>query len=148
VIAFNEREAARELACFGQETLVKAEATSGLEAPQYLAAKERCRRWRDDLAAVFVKQGVDVLVAPTAGPAGTLDALLGDHGRGGSSSFAAVAGFPSITVPCGAVEGLPVGLSFIAGAWQEPKLLAVAYAFEQATRARIRPQFRPHLSLG
>lgn len=148
VIAFNEREAARELPCFGQETLMKAEATAGLEAPPYLAAKERCRRWRDDLAAVFVKQGVDVLVAPTAGPAGTLDPLLGDHGRGGSSSFAAVAGFPSITVPCGAVEGLPVGLSFIAGAWQEPKLLAVAYAFEQATRARIRPQFRPHLSLG
>lgn len=148
VIAFNEREAVRELSCFGQETLVKAEATSGLEAPQYLAAKERCRRWRDDLAAAFVKLGVDVLVAPTAGPAGTLDALLGDHGRGGSSSFAAVAGFPSITVPCGAVEGLPVGLSFIAGAWQEPKLLAVAYAFEQATRARIRPRFRPQVSPG
>ena len=70
----------------------------------------------------------------------TTDCVNGDHFTGGSSTPAAVAGYPSITVPAGLVFGLPVGISFIGAAWSEARLLALAYAFEQATMARRRPQ--------
>ena len=84
---------------------------------------------------------LDAIVAPTSGPAHVLDLVVGDRGLGGSSTYAAVSGLPSITVPCGEVIGLPVGLSFIAGPWQEGKLLALSYAFEQASHARKSPRF-------
>lgn len=145
LIEFNEQHRERELPFFGQETLVQAQAKGGLEEAGYLEARERCARWRRELGAFLETEKLDALVAPTAGPAGTLDAIYGDHGRGGSSSYAAIAGFPSITVPCGDVWGLPVGMSFIGGAWQEPRLIALAYAFEQATHARRSPRFRRQL---
>ena len=145
LIQFNEKQSVQELSRFGQETLVKAEATQGLNEPAYREARARCDRWREEFGAVFVREKLDALVAPTSGPAGTRDALYGDHGSGGSSSYAAVAGFPDLTVPCGLVRGLPVGLSFMGPAWQEGRLITLAYAFEQATRARAVPQFLPHL---
>ena len=83
----------------------------------------------------------DAIVAPTQGPAWLTDLVTGDHVSGGSSTAAAVAGYPSITVPAGAVAGLPVGLSFIGPAWSEGPLLRLAFAFEQATRARLAPRF-------
>jgi amidase len=84
---------------------------------------------------------LDALVAPTEGPAWVTDFVNGDHFLGGSSTLAAVAGYPSITVPAGFVFGLPVGISFFGRAWSEPKLIRLAYAFEQATRARKTPRF-------
>jgi amidase len=89
------------------------------------------------------------LVAPTLGPAWTTDIVNGDHFLGGGvSTPTAVAGYPHITVPMGMVHGLPVGLSFVASAWSEGKLIGYAYAFEQATHARIRPTFSASLPRG
>jgi amidase len=90
---------------------------------------------------------VEALVAPTAGPAATIDYIHGERGLGGSSTPAATAGFPHITVPCGQLYGLPMGLSFYGRAWSEPRLLALAFAFEQATKARIVPKFQRSLEL-
>ena len=84
---------------------------------------------------------LDAIVAPTGSPAWPTDLVNGDHFLGASSTPAAVAGYPSITVPAGDVHGLPVGLSFIGRAWSEPKLIALAYAYEQATKHRQPPKF-------
>lgn len=89
------------------------------------------------------KHKIDVLVVPTNNPAWVTDLVNGDHYTGGSSSIAAAAGYPSITVPMGSVRELPVGLSFIGPAWSEAKLLGYAYAFEQVTKARRQPKFLP-----
>lgn len=142
LIAFNDQNSDRELRFFGQEILVEAEAKAPLTDKGYIEAKERCRKWSDNLAAVFREHQLDAIVAPTTGPAHTLDLVNGDRGLGGSSTYAAVSGFPNITVPCGDVFGLPVGLSWFGPAWSEGRLLALAFAFEQATRARRVPAFR------
>jgi amidase len=89
---------------------------------------------------------LDAIIAPTAGPACRVDFIYGDRGEGGSSSPAAVAGYPNITVPAGYVYGLPVGISFFGRAWSEPVLLRIAYAFEQLTRARRRPTYFPSVT--
>ena len=90
---------------------------------------------------------LDALVAPTGSPAWVTDLVDGDHYLGGSPSAAAVAGYPSITVPAGFVLGLPVGISFFGRAWSEPALLRVAYAYEQAARFRKPPRFLPTADL-
>ena len=87
------------------------------------------------------KHNVVAIVAPTAGPAWPTDWLNGDHDTGGCSTPAAVAGYAHITVPAGFVHGLPVGISFFAGAWSEPTLLKLAYAFEQSGKARKPPRY-------
>ena len=143
LIEFNERNRDRELPFFGQETLTEAEAKGPLSESTYLEARSRCLKWarEDGIDVVMDKHQLDALVAPTTGPAHTLDLIAGDRGLGGSSSYAAVAGYPAITVPAGNIFGLPMGISFFGRAWSEPKLLALGYAFEQATRARRTPQF-------
>ena len=90
---------------------------------------------------------LDAIVAPTGSPAWPTDLLNGDHFLGASSSPAAVAGYPSITVPAGAVHGLPVGLAFMGRRWSEAKLIALAYAFEQSTRHRRAPSFVGSITL-
>ena len=92
--------------------------------------------------AALKKYKLDALIAPTGGPAWITDWINGDHIGGGSSTPAAVAGYPDITVPAGFVHGLPIGLSFFGAAWSEPKLIGFAYAFEQATHARKPPQLK------
>jgi amidase len=148
IIAFNEREKARAMPWFGQDLLVRAEATTGLDAPEYLKAKADARRLAgaEGIDAVMDTNRLDALVAPAGGPAWMTDLVLGDHHYAGSSSPAAVAGYPNVTVPMGHVRGLPVGLSFFGRAWSEPVLLRLAYAYEQATHARQPPDFRATVS--
>jgi amidase len=147
LIAFNEREADREMPFFGQELFVRAEATTGLDAKEYRDALGKCRTLSREkgIDALMASQRLDAIVAPTGGPAWTTDLLNGDHFTGGSSSPAAVAGYPAVTVPAGFVRGLPVGISFFGRAWSEPALIGIAYAFEQATHHRTPPQFVPTL---
>ena len=145
VIAFNDANAAREMPWFGQDLFLKAEAKGPLTDADYVKARELCLRIAatEGIEAQMRTHSLDALIAPSGGPAWRSDRVLGDHFVGGNSTTpAAVAGTPSITVPAGAVQGLPIGLSFFAQAWSEPRLLALAYAFEQATRVRVRPSYR------
>jgi amidase len=143
VIAFNERERSRELTLFGQDLLEKSQARGPLSERIYRDALARAKSLagRNGIDAALRRHKLDALVAPTVGPAWMSDWIAGDHAAGSSSTPAAVAGYPHVTVPAGLVHDLPVGLSFLAGAWSEPKLIALAYAFEQATHARRPPQF-------
>ena len=84
---------------------------------------------------------LDALIAPTNGPARPIDLINGDASGIGSSSLAAVSGYPSITVPAGHVFGMPIGLFFTARAWNEKQLIEIAYAFEQTERIRKPPEF-------
>ncbi len=150
VIRFNEEHRAEEMVWFGQELFVQAEAKGPLSDRAYRRALARCRRLsrREGLDAVLDRHRLDALVAPTGGPAWPVDLVNGDHFPGASSTPAAVAGYPSITVPAGFVHGLPLGLSFIGRAWSEPTLVRLASAFEHATRHRRPPRFLPSLPLG
>lgn len=144
LIAFNKREHDREMPFFGQELFESAQKKGPLTTPAYRAALAKCRTLSraEGVDLVMQQHRLDALVAPTGGPAWTTDLLNGDHFTGGSSTAAAVAGYPSITVPAGDVRGLPVGISFIGRAWSEPKLIALAYAYEQATKHRRPPAFK------
>jgi amidase len=95
----------------------------------------------------MAKHRLDVLVAPTGNAAWPTDPVNGDHFTGGSSTPAAVAGYPSISVPMGFVHGLPVNLSFFGRAWSEPTLIRLAHAYEQVTRHRQPPRFLPTIGL-
>jgi len=143
VIAFNERHAERELAWFGQDLFVKAQAKGPLTDDEYLKARALCLKVArtDGIDAAVREHRLDALIAPTGGPAWRSDTVLGDHVVGGSTSPAAVAGLPAITVPAAEIRGLPLGLSFFGSAWSEAKLLGLAYAFEQATKARKPPRY-------
>ncbi len=143
IIDFNERNKQTEMPFFGQDIFIKSDAKGPLSSKEYRAAlKKNLRLTRDEgIDAVMKKHRLDALLAPTGGPAWLTDLVNGDHFSGESSSLAAVAGYPSITVPAGAVFGLPVGISFFGRAWSEPVLLAIAYSFEQVTKARRPPRF-------
>jgi amidase len=144
LIAYNDREKARELPFFGQELFVRAQAKGPLTTPEYVEIHERARRLAgvEGIDAALTKDHLDALLAPTMGPAWVTDWVNGDHFVGGGTSSApAVAGYPHITVPMGLIRGLPVGLSFVGTAWSEPQLISFAYAFEQGTHARRPPRF-------
>ena len=145
LIAFNERNAETEMPYFGQERLIAAEAKGPLSEPAYLMALATARRLSraDGIDRTMDEHRLDAIVGPTGGPAWVTDLVNGDHFGGSSSAYPAVAGYPNITVPAGAVHGLPVGLSFFGRAWSEPTLVRIAYAFEQTTQARRAPRFQP-----
>jgi amidase len=147
LIDFNKRNSDLVLSRFGQEVFEQAEATSGdLADPGYLALRrEATKLARAAIFTPMAKHGLEAIVALTANPAGLTDYVLGDHDVFHSSGPAAVAGCPSVTVPCGYVAGLPVGVSFFGPRWTEPRLIALAYAFEQATRVRQPPTLPPSI---
>ena len=143
VITFNETHAEHVMPYFGQEYLVKAQLKGPLSEPAYIEALARNHRLAraEGIDAALKEHRLEAIVAPTNGPAWTTDLVNGDHVSGGSSTPAAVAGYPNLTVPAGFVNGLPIGLSFFSTAYQEPTLLKLAFAFEQVTKARRAPQF-------
>jgi amidase len=143
IIDFNERHRETEMPYFSQDLFLKAEDKGPLTTKEYLDALENCRQLSrtEGIDAVMDKFHLDAIVAPTAGPAWVTDLVNGDHMKGGSSSAAAVAGYPNITVPAGYVSRLPIGISFFGRAWSEPTLIKLAYAFEQTTKARTAPRF-------
>ncbi len=139
VIAFNAASP-REMGLFGQETFIAAEATKGLDDPEYITARATSLRLAglEGIDRLLRQNDVVALIAPTNGPAWSIDAVNGDHYLGSASQLAAVAGYPHLTVPMGFVQGLPVGLSIIGAKWDDARILSLGYAFEQATHA-IRP---------
>ncbi len=147
LIRFNEENADREMPHFGQEILIMAEEKGPIDSPAYREALEKNHRLSRDqgIDKVMDEHNLDAIVAPTGGPAWTTDWVNGDHYLGGSSTPAAVAGYPSITVPAGFVTGLPIGITFLGRAWSEPVLIRLAYAFEQITQIRRKPEFLPTL---
>lgn len=144
LVAFNVAHADREMPYFGQELFEQALVKGPLTETAYLQASADARRMgrEDGLDAVLDTHHLDALVAPTGGPAWRTDYEKGDFSGGGSSTHAAIAGYPLITVPAGFVDGLPVGLTFMGRAYSEPTLIGLAYAFEQLTQARRKPDFR------
>ena len=143
VIDFNERNRSKEMPYFGQDTFIQAEGKGPLTDKAYLDALEANHRLsrKEGIDAVMDQHKLDALVCPTAGPGWVTDLVNGDHATGDSSSAPAVAGYPHITVPAGFTFGMPFGISFFGRAWSEPTLIKLAYAYEQATRARKAPQF-------
>jgi len=143
LIRFNEENQDREMPYFGQDILLKAQQKGPLTEPAYLEALEKCRRLsrREGIDATIAKHKLDAIIEPTGGPAGKTDHIHGNRGVGGNTTPPAVAGYPHITVPAGQISGLPVGVSFYGAARSEPTLIKLAYAFEQATKARKPPQF-------
>ncbi|MGI9247795.1 MAG: amidase, partial [Woeseiaceae bacterium] len=140
LIAFNDAHAATVMPIFGQDIFLQAELKGALTDPDYLDALETSKRLaRSAIDKAMDQHELDAIVAPTNGPAWMIDHVNGDNFSIGSSSLAAISGYPSITVPAGYVSGLPIGLSFIGRTWNEKQLIEIAYAFEQATRARQAP---------
>jgi amidase len=145
VIAFNEKYSDLVMPYFGQEIMLQAVEKGSLTEEKYreaLATNHRLSR-DEGIDAALRANNLDAIIEPSGGPAWLTDYINGDHYVGGSSSPAAVAGYPSITVPAGYTRGLPVGITFVGAAWTEAKLIRYAYAFEQATQVRRSPQFLP-----
>ncbi len=143
VIEFNDRNREKEMPYFGQDMFLKAQAKGGLDTKEYLDALHNNLRMarQEGIDATMDKFKLDALVAPTGGPAWVTDLVNGDNAAGQSSTAAAVACYPSVSLPMGYVFGLPVGISFFGRSWSEPTLIALAYAFEQATKVRKAPRF-------
>jgi amidase len=149
IIAFNEAHPELELPYFGQDIFLEAQAKGPLSSQEYLGALARNHRLSrtEGIDLVMEKYRLDAIAAPTGGPAWKTDLVNGDPSSGGSSSCAAVAGYPNISVPVGFIRDLPVGISFFGRAWSEPTLIKLAYSFEQATRVRTKPRFLPTMAL-
>jgi amidase len=147
IIRFNSENRARVMPYFGQDILLAAEASGDINDDVYLEALATCRRLTREqgIDQAMADHNLDALVAPTRGQAWLIDWATGDGRRRGSSTLAAVAGYPSISVPMGAVFGLPVGVSFIAGANAEPRLIQLASGYEHHSQARRAPTFREEL---
>jgi len=140
VIAFNAKNSDKEMPHFGQELFIDSEKRGPLTDPKYVQALRKDRTLsRGGIDTVLKSSRLDALVALSGGPAWRTDLVNGDHYLGSSTTPAAVAGYPSITVPAGDVAGLPIGVSFFGTAWSEATLIKLAYAFEQAMKARTVP---------
>jgi amidase len=147
LIKFNDDNKDREMPYFGQDIFLQAEEKGSLDSKEYKDALENCRKLSRDegIDAALAANKLDAIIAPSNAPTWMIDLVSGDCGSGyvGSSQFPAVSGYPNITVPFGMIKELPIGVSFMGGAWQEPKLLKIAYAFEQLTKGRRKPKYLP-----
>ncbi|RZJ29830.1 MAG: amidase, partial [Flavobacterium sp.] len=148
VIKFNQENESKAMPFFKQGTLERANAAGPLSDKKYLDAVNKshiyCRNILDNL---FKDHQLDAICGLTMGTACSIDEIYGDHYDEYFLTMpAAVSGYPHITVPCGMTFQLPIGFSFFGAAYDEPKMLAMAYAFEQASKKREKPQFRPHFS--
>ena len=145
VIAFNAAEP-RETALFGQDLFERAQATTGLEDPEYIEARATSLRLAgpEGIDRLMREHRLVALIAPTTSRAWTNDPEDDDDIEGSASRMAAIAGYPHLTVPMGFDRGMPVGLSFIGGKWDDARILSLGYAFEQATQARRPPGAVPH----
>lgn len=140
IIAYNEAHADRVMPFFGQDIMIAAQAKGPLTEQAYIDALSESKRIaRDGLDGALAEHDLDALIAPSNGPAWLTDHVLGDNFGISSSSLAAISGYANVTVPASRVHGLPLGLSFIGGAFAERRLLELAFAFEQATGARRKP---------
>ncbi|UHQ21025.1 amidase [Lysobacter sp. KIS68-7] len=150
LIEFNKAHADQEMPYFAQELFEKANAKGPLGEAAYLEARAKSKRLAgpDGIDAALKKDNLDVLIAPAMSPAWPTDQVLGDHFVGAGYGVAAVAGYPSLTVPMGDSHGLPIGIVFIGPAWSEAKLLSIGNAYEQRSKARRPPQFLPTVTLG
>jgi len=148
IIKFNRDHAAQEMPWFKQDLFLRAEAKGPLTDKAYKDALAKSKRLTgpEGIDAAIKAHKLDALMAPASGPGWVTDLVYGDNVPtvGGGDSPAAVAGYPSITVPAGNIHGLPIGMTFFAGKWTEPTLIGIGYGFEQATHARIRPHFLKH----
>jgi amidase len=144
LIHYNKEHKDKCMPWFDQDIFEMADATQGIEDEKYQEALQKCQTLsrNEGIDELMNAHQLDALVAPTNGPAWTIEWVNGDHFGGGSSSLAAVAGYPNITVPAGFVQGLPIGISFFGKAWTESTLIRLAYAFEQATKHRKAPEFK------
>ncbi len=143
LIAFNEKDSVEMQ--FDQELLKKAQAKGDLQSKEYQESLAKMLKATRELGIgkVMNEHRLDAIVAPTGAPAWKTDLVNGDHYMFGSSSAAAISGYPNINVPMGFVEELPVGISFYGRAWSEPVLLEIAYAYEQGTQHRKAPKYLP-----
>jgi amidase len=132
-----------ELKFFDQNILIEAEKKGDLNSPEYLSSLEKMLKAtrEDGIDKMMNTNDLDALIAPTGSPAWKTDLILGDHFVGGSSSLAAIAGYPAITVPMGFINELPVGITFFGRAWSEPVLIELAYSYEQVTLHRKPPLY-------
>jgi amidase len=146
LIAFNAASQ-RETALFGQNIFIESDARGDLGDPAYIRAHEELKRLATGtLDDMFARYRLDALIRPTTEPAFRIDMVRGNTAGGGEfTGLSAVAGYPHLTVPMGYVHALPVGLSFIGPAWSDARMLALGYAFEQATHARKAPNYLPSL---
>ncbi len=147
LISFNNRNATSELKYFKQSIMESSAKKGDLNSKEYLDALEICRKYAREkgIDEVMAKNKLDAIVAPSNAPTWMIDTVNGDCGSGyvGSSSLAAVAGYPNITVPAGFAKELPIGISFFGLPWSEGRLLGLAYSFEQMTKARRKPKYLP-----
>jgi amidase len=143
IITSNESGKEKEMPWFGQDIFKLAQEKGDLTTEEYRKALDESKRLAqlEGIDKVMKEHNLDAIIAPTNGPAWTIDWVNGDHFSGSSSSYPAIAGYPNITLPMGFVHGLPVGISFFGKAWSEPVLLKIAYAFEQASKHRKAPGF-------
>ncbi len=148
LIAFNKENAAVEMPLFGQDIFEQAEATKGLQDTDYIAARALSRQLAgpSGIDKMLKDNNVVALVGPTTSAGWKIDSVLGDqYPGGGAGGLAAVAGYPHLTVPMGAVRGMPVGLSFIGPKWADALILSLGFDYEQASQKRLEPRFLPSI---
>lgn len=147
LIGFNQQHAHEELALFGQDLFEQSAAMGGLNDPAYIQARSRIKRLAgpEGIDAALKAQHLDALVAAATGPAWRTDPAFKDPFPGAGYGAAAVAGYPSLTIPMGDSRGLPLGLLFMGTAWSEAKLIGLGYDYEQRTQARVPPAYRATL---